>query len=216
MKFKALLCIGAVAYGLAAITANGQSFDAKLISVDPSLTIKGTFDGGTVQNRLAGVANFTTTSQFGNVDFDAFCVEPLATISVGQTLTYEVTSNSQLTNADKVAKLVGGFLSSSQSNADAAAVQWAIWEVTFENSSTFSLSNGNVNVGGSNPSLATRTLGNQYLTNINSYTAANIQYLTNSKFQNMVSFGPVNAIPEPSSLGLLALSSALMLRRKRK
>lgn len=217
MEFKTLLCIGAVASALAAITANGQtSFDAKLISVDPSLTVNGTFNsGGTTQSYQSGVLNFTTTSQFGSFDFDAFCVEPDSNITVGQTLTYTIADNSQLTNSQKVAKLIGGFLSSTQSNADAAAVQWAIWEVTFESSSSFSLSNGNVKVTSTNPSLATQTLGNQYLANLENYTAAEIYYLKNPDFQNMVGYKPLTPVPEPASFGLLAFSGVLLLRRRR-
>ncbi|QTN33526.1 PEP-CTERM sorting domain-containing protein [Akkermansiaceae bacterium] len=66
------------------------------------------------------------------------------------------------------------------------------------------------------PSSSTRALANQYLTNINSYSAANITYLTNSKYQNMVGFSGSKAIPEPATLGLVALSGLMLLRRKRK
>ncbi len=217
MKIKALLCIGAAAYAVAAITANGQSIEITLNSISPALSVNGTFNnGGTTQNYTSGINNFTTSASTGSIDFDAFCVEPSAFITVGETLTYELTDNSQLTNSQKVAKLVGGYLGSTMSNEAAAAFQWAIWEVTSENSaSSFSLNDGNVRISGTNPSVNTRNLANQYLANINSYDSAEIYYLTNSKKQNMVGFKPGTAVPEPSSLGLLVLSGALLLRRKR-
>lgn len=216
MKHKALLCIGAVAYTLAAFTANGQSIEVKLISIDPSLTVNGTFDDGkTTRNYSSGVLQFTTTSLPSNLDFEAFCVEPSATIAVGQTLTYEVTSTSQLTNSEKVAKLVGGYLGSSKTKEDAAAFQWAIWEVTAENKKSFNLSNGNVRITSSGTNLATQELGNKYLAQIDSFSSADIAYLTNSKFQNMVGFKAGTAVPEPSTFGLAALAGVLLLRRKR-
>jgi len=202
---------------MTAFTANGQTIiQAKLITISPTLTVNGTFNGGTTtKDYLSGVNKFTSTS-FGGLEFDAFCVEPNALIAIGQSLDYTVTPTSSLTNSDKVARLVGAYLGSSKTNADAAAIQWAIWEVTSENSSSLSLSNGNVNVSGSSPSSNTRTLGNQYLANINTFTAANITYLKNSQSQDMVAFSSTKPIPEPASLGMLAISGMLLLRRKRK
>lgn len=214
MKQLALLvCAGAVTFAASVATSYGQSFDAKLVSISPALTVNGTFNnGGTFQNYASGVNNFTS-SDFGGFDFEAFCVEPNSFITVGQTLTYEVTSLSSLTNAEKVSKLIGGFLGSSQSAADAAAVQWAIWEVTTDGvSSPASLSDGPIRVASGE---STQTLGNQYLANIDSYTGAEIYYLTNSEYQNMVGYKHGDVIPEPASLGLVALSGILLLRRKR-
>lgn len=211
MKRKSLLlCAGITTYVISVFAASGQTLQTKLLSISPALSVNGTFNSGaTTANYTSGVNNFANFSD-PLFNFQAFCVEPTAFISVGQTLTYEVTSLSLLTNADKVARLVGGYLASSKTADDAAAVQWAIWEVTAETSLTNSLSNGNVNITSS--SLSTQTLGNNYLANINSYTKANITYLTNSPYQNMVAITP---IPEPASLGLLALSSLTLLRRRR-
>lgn len=211
MKHKALiLCVGAATYTMSAFTASSQTLQAKLLTISPALSVKGTFNGGaTTATYTSGVNNFANLTDPLNA-FEAFCVDANQFISVGQSLTYKVTDLSHLTNADKVARLVGGYLSSSKTAADAAAVQWAIWEVTTSPGTPLSLSNGTVAV--SSASLSTQTLGNQYLANINTFSKANITYLTNSKYQDMVAMTP---IPEPTSLGLLALSCLSLLRRRR-
>jgi hypothetical protein len=211
MKNTALLwCVAFSAYAFSSFAAHSQTLEAKLISISPALSVNGTFNGGsTTANYTSGVNNFVNLSD-SLIEFDAFCVEPTAFISVNQTLTYQVSDLSHLTNADKVARLVGGFLGSSKTAADAAAVQWAIWEVTSDAGNPHNLSNGKVQVSSAN--LSTQTLGNKYLANINNFTKANITYLTNSKYQNMVAFTP---IPEPTTLGLAALSCFTLLRRRR-
>ena len=211
MKHTALLwCVASTAYAFSSFAANGQTLEAKLISISPALSVNGTFNGGsTTANYTSGVNNFVNLSD-SMLEFDAFCVEPTAFISVGQTLTYQVSDLSHLTNADKVARLVGGFLGSSKTAADAAAVQWAIWEVTADAGNPHSLNDGKVQV--TSASLSTQTLGNKYLADINSFTKAKITYLTNSKYQNMVAITP---IPEPTTLGLASLSCLALLRRRR-
>ncbi|MFD2257658.1 thioester domain-containing protein [Luteolibacter algae] len=207
-----LVCVGVVAFSLTAFSAKAQNITATLNEIDPSVSVKGTFDSGnTIGNYTSGVSQFSSSTL--NDDFSAFCVEPNATITVGQTLTYQVTNLSGLTNSDKVAKLVGGYLSSAQTSADAAAIQWAIWEVTSETSSSKNLTNGSVKIYSPNTSVS--ALANTYLANINNYAAADIFYLTNSKYQNMIAWKG-DAVPEPTSLSLLALSGALLMRRKRK
>lgn len=216
MKQKALLiCVGAVASALTAFTAQGQSISVKLESVSPALTVKGTFNSGTLTSYSSGQFNFETNSvPTGNFGFEAFCVEPDATISVGQTLTYTVAPNSSLPRADDIARLVGAYLGSSKSNADAAAIQWAIWEVVAETSSSTSLSNGNVKIGNADSTI--RDLGNTYLANMGSYDKAEFYYLRNDNHQDVIGFDPNQVVPEPATAGLVALSSILLLRRKRK
>ncbi|WP_411826192.1 PEP-CTERM sorting domain-containing protein [Luteolibacter sp. AS25] len=207
MKYKALL--GAVALACTALTGQAQTIQAKLTEISPALSVKGSFDSGNNYSYYtAGVNQFESTSSSG-FDFEAFCVEPDAGITVGDTLSYTVTDLSQLTNSDKIAKVIGGFLASSQNASQAAAAQWAIWELVAETSSSYSLSSNKVKIKSGE---STQALANSYLSNLDSFTAVNLTYLTNSKKQDMITW---DAVPEPSSLSLLALSAGLLFRRKR-
>jgi hypothetical protein len=92
-------------------------------------------------------------------------------------------------------------------------VQWAIWEITTESlsSSQVSLDTGHVRII-SPLNEATALLANDYLSKVNTYTPATLVYLTNSQFQDVVTWNP---IPEPTAAALAALSGLLLLRRRR-
>ncbi len=202
---KLLICAVAVSAALAAVKAQGQNISATLVDIDPVLAVTGTVDNGSTNpTNPAGVLHFN--------EFSAFCVEPTQSISYGETLVYQVQDPSSLGNYDKISRLVGGYLESSKDAANAAAVQWAIWETTNETVSSPSLLDGNVRI--STPiSASTAILANQYLANINTYTPVAITYLSNPTRQDVVTW---NVVPEPGTAGLAALSALLMLRRRRR
>lgn len=201
---KLLMCAVALAAAFAATKAHGQNLTATLTGIVPGLTVKGTFNNGNfIQDYASGLMTFSS--------FTAFCVDPYQDLSYGQTLTYQVQNPSTLANSATIARLVGGYLASSQTDADAAAVQWAIWETTTEALASPSLVNGNVRITAL-ANQSTATLANQYLANVNSFAPVNLTYLTNSTYQDVVTWCPV---PEPASAGLAALSSLLLLRRRR-
>jgi hypothetical protein len=201
---KFFICAISIAAALAAAKSYGQNLTATLITIAPGLPVNGTLDNGNfVQDYPSGVL------QFG--DFEAFCVEPFEDLFYGETLVYSIQGVGLLPNSDQISRLVGGFLASSRSDQEAAAAQWAIWEITTENLLPPSLSDGNVRI--STPvSAATATLGNQYLANINTFAPASLTYLTNVGGQDVVTW---NVIPEPTSFALVALSSGFLLRRRR-
>lgn len=143
--------------------------------------------------------------------FDAFCVEPLQGISLHDEVIYSIASPETLASYDKISRLVGAYLSSSRSDADAAAIQWAIWETTNESSAEANVFNGNTRITGS-MDLDVANRANEYLMNLDSFTPVTLVYLTNHAAQDVVSW---NAIPEPTSLGLAALSGFFLLRRRR-
>jgi PEP-CTERM motif len=201
---KLLICAISIAAAVAAARAGAQTFPATLNGITPGESVNGTLnDGAFVQDYPSGVLDF--------VEFDAFCVEPSQDLGYGETLVYQVQDINLLANYDRIAKLIGGFLSSPKTNADAAAVQWAIWETTTEVLSSPSLFNGNVRIT-TPASQAIADLADQYLANIQSFTPATLTYLTNDGRQDVVTW---NTIPEPSSLGLAALSAAFLFRRRR-
>lgn len=200
---KLLICAISIATAISAAKAKAQNLPATFVSIEPAQLVNGTFDNGSfVQDYPSGVMQFT--------DFEAFCVEPQQGLSIGETLVYQISDIGTLNNSDVIARLIGGYLSSSQDELNAAAVQWAIWETAAELISPPSLTNGNVRI---NPiSQPVADLANQYLANVNNFTPASLTYLSNDTRQNVVTW---NVVPEPASLSMAAFSALLMLRRRR-
>jgi len=207
MKTTLLLCAVGFASALFAGRAQSQTITTTLIEISPNVPVNGSVDGSFFQNYPAGTLLFT--------DFQAFCVEPAQSLGYGQTVTFDVQDPNSLANSVAISKLIGGFLQSSQTALDAAAVQWAIWEVVAELSTTRSLSSGNVVIspgGPSNPDgAAVAALGNQYLAKIDSFSAASILYYTHPDYQDVVTW----VVPEPGSVALASLSALLLFRRRR-
>ena len=197
---KLLLGVAAIAAAFAAASARAQSLPATLNGLGPEMLTSGTYNGVNYETRNAGILRF----DFG----DAFCVDPLQDLSFPETLVYQIQDPLSLANQNTISRLVGGYLASGQTNLDAAAVQWAIWEVAVEGSSTGSLTTGSVRVANS----PVAALANNYLSNVNSYTAVNLTYLTNGTRQDVVTW---NMVPEPGSLTLLGLSALALFRRRR-
>lgn len=205
MKLTKLLLAAGLALSFAA-SAQAQTLSATFDNASPQKTLKGTLNGSSSSNYSAGVMNFTDSDS--NV-FNGFCAEPSQTISNGDFVVYQITDPTTLTSYDSVARLVGGFLASSQTANDSAAVQWAIWEVIAETSNTKNLYSGSVKLSDSS---TVGNLANSYLSNINSFTAAEITYLKAPNHQDIVSW---NVVPEPSTAGLALFSGLLLFRRKR-
>ncbi len=205
---KLLICAVAVAAAFAAVKAQGQNITATLVDISPSLAVTGTIDNGSFfQEYPSGVSHFT--------DFDAFCIEPGQSLAYGETLVYQIQDPSLLITPDRIdriSRLVGGYLASSQSADDAAAVQWAIWETTNETLSSPSLLDGNVRI--STPiSESTASLANQYLANIATYSPVALTYLSNPTRQDVVTW---EVVPEPGIAGLAAFSALMLLHRRRR
>lgn len=207
MTPKLLLCAVGFASFLFVEKAQSQTLVTQLIEINPNVPVNGSVDGSFFQDYPAGPMIFS--------DFQAFCVEPLQSLSYGQTVTYDIQDPANLANSMAIAKLVGAYLASGQTALDGAAIQWAIWEVVAELSPTKSLTDGNVLINPSGPSNingdAVALLGNQYLANIDSYTPATLLYLTNPNDQDVVTW----VIPEPATAGLAALSALMLFRRRR-
>jgi hypothetical protein len=193
-----------VAFGGALVVSRAwsQTLETTFDTLLPGQNVTGTWDNGlTVNDYPAGELQFS--------NLNAFCAEPGVLIGSGP-LIYNIQSPSSLANYDTISRLVGGYLASTGSDAEAAGFQWAIWEVTNEVLLPWNLFDGNVNI--SPVSASTATLANNYLSNVSSFTPAEIVYLTSATSQNIVAW---NIVPEPSSLGLVVLSGVFLLRRRR-
>lgn len=207
---KLLLGVAAIAFGLTA-SAHAQNIQVSITGLTPGVTgISTSYNGGAFESQDAGVLQFN----FGQ----AFCVEPTIPLNYPDTLVYSITDISNLASNDIIAKLVGGYLASNQSNENAAAVQLAIWEVVLDGPLGNSLSSGNLKI--QDPSgLNLISLAETYLTKARNgdYAAVPITYLVNTgegaeHLQNIVTW---STVPEPSSMLLLGLTSLAFLRRKR-
>ena len=201
---KFLFAVISVASTLVSTEANAQNVPATFLGYDNGLIIRGSIDNGTTEwNISSGVSKFST--------FDAFCVQPFEVLNENEAIIYQTQDIALLENSTKISKLVGGYLQSSKSAFEAAAVQWAIWEVVAENILPPSLNDGMVRITGVSANATTvRLRANDYLANVDSFTAAPLTYLTHPDRQNVVVF-----VPEPGSMALFVLSGLLLLRRKR-
>lgn len=177
-----------------------QSVPSTFQGVSPGLSTKGTLDGSTTKVYKAGLMRFDT--------FDGFCVDPHQLIYQNQTVNYtkDLTFSTPAVS-DAIAHLVGGYYASGQTAQDAASIQWAIWEVIVDGVGSTDLTSGNSRV----LDTATANLAESYLQNIGNLPKADVVYMKNVKFQDMVT-----VVPEPSSSLLLSLGACgLLLRRKR-
>jgi hypothetical protein len=205
MKTKLLLCAVGFASFLFAEKAQSQTLVTTFVEINPSVPVYGSINGGYFLDIPSGVSVFT--------DFASFCVDPTQSLSYGQSVIYEIQDPASLVNATLVAKLMGGYLSSSMTALDAAAVQWAIWEVVAELSPTKSLSSGNIVIAPADAEdTAVRSLAETYLQNIDSFQPVEFTYLTNDEHQDVVAYG---VVPEPTTLALSTLSAFLLIRRRR-
>jgi hypothetical protein len=204
MKTKLLLCAVGFASFLLAEKAQSQTLVTTFVEISPNVPVNGSVNGSVFMDYPSGVSVFA--------DFQSFCVDPTQGLTYGQSVIYDIQDPATLVNATLVAKLIGGYLSSAMTALDAAAVQWAIWEVVAEHSSTKSVSEGNVIIsptGSDNAAVA--DLANTYLKNIKDFTPVEFTYLKNDEFQDVV----VYVVPEPATAGLAALSALALFRRRR-
>jgi hypothetical protein len=210
---KLLLCVAAVAATCSLARVHAQNIEVQLIGVNPGINgVSTSYDGTNFQSQDIGILVFDIGP--------AFCVDPTATMNFPDTLIYSVTDPSTLEANDIIAKLIGGYVASNGSALNAAAVQLAIWEVLGDNSTTGSLTSGNIqirNEGSAQPVNDLIALAHDYLANVDSYQAVNLTYLVHTGVgddhrQNVVTW---EVVPEPSSVLLLGLSTLALFRRKR-
>lgn len=203
---KLLLCVAGIAAALASAHSNAQTLTATFLTESPAQSVLGTLPvgGSTYTSYNSGICHFNF--------FDAFCVDPYKYIYYGETVTYNVQNPSTLANSGTISRLVGEYLASSRTSLDAAAAQWAIWEVVVNGTSTPTFSSGAVKIAPTDSAVAAEAL--TYLADAKNYAPAHITYLTNSTTQDMVSF--CTCVPEPTTAMLSAFGVlGLLVRRRR-
>lgn len=199
MKLNCICGIAALTALAAASPISGQTLTDTFISIEPGVSAKGTFDGTNFRFVNSGIVQFT--------GFEAFCIEPLQGISVGEEVTYDIAydySTPEISGA--IAKLTGGYYASGQSDLEAAAAQWAIWELLLDGPAG-SLFTGKAQL----MDLEVAVLANEFLAQLPNLPVTDVMFLTHPTRQDIVT-----TIPEPASLGLLAASCLLLPRRRRR
>ena len=82
MKLKHICCIAVLATIATAASTNGQDLSAEYLGIDPGASIKGTFDGTNYRFVHSGLVQFD--------GFEAFCIEPIQGISIGEVVDYDL------------------------------------------------------------------------------------------------------------------------------
>ncbi len=161
----------------------------------------------------AGLLEFATSD---SKSFTAYCVE-LGQYTSSAFQTYQVGSfiGAQNTNLQN---LLSASYASVDTNAERAAFQLAVWELTHESKvGTFSVTDGIKDKDGQGFNLNSSSVGySSLITQANSYLDAGAAYtgsglyqiekLSNENHQDLLRFNalpPVTAVPEPSSYALL-------------
>lgn len=200
MKLHSICCITVFATMATAGQALAQDLTGTYLRIEPGISVKGAYDGSNFSFIQSGLARFD--------GFEAFCIEPKQGITIGDVVDYGVSFTASTTElTESISKLVGNFYASGMSANEAAATQWAIWEVVLDGAGG-SLLTGEAQV--QNSGIA--GLANSYIDQLPNMPVADVTFLSNPQRQDMVS---LNAIPEPATLGLFALAGLLLFRRTR-
>lgn len=148
------------------------------------------------------------------VSYLTYCVDLLHGLSVPGL--YTVSPLSQIFNATQETNIVKILANTNATNADtSAAIQLAIWEVAFDNSS--SVTAGAFHVAGGNSAAAT-ALANSYLSQLGSWTTqgrtATLLYSQTNQSQVFL-----NAVPESATWGMMIVGFGIVgasMRRRAK
>lgn len=196
--------------------------------LNPSGTIRATATGGSFQNITAGAFILEADYNDGNgfVPLVTYCIEPTQTVGFGVNppdttgLTHDLTllrtySPFNDTERNFLETLwFHAFDVSLTSSRKAAAFQMLVWEITSDD--VFNLNSGDFKVDHVNSAFTDDAydIASQWSDNIfnNLWTGSTTLYvLSNPDSQNFLT-----TVPEPASVGLLALGGMLLTLRRRR
>lgn len=216
-------------------TLTGYEFSSKKDVVDVNVDLKGSGVFGWWGGASGEVAAGGYSGKWAdNTSFVAFCVDLLQAYKpFGHAATYtEGTFGATVTN--NLTSLANKYYSSVNDAVSSAAFQVAVWEIVSEKSSHFNLDQGKFEADPvwngflwmghyDADSKAAIGLAKTWLAGVNDDSVLatgdySLQYLKHGKYQDLVVFTQIAAVPEPATYGMLLLGMgvvAFVSRRRR-
>lgn len=203
------LSVGAFAFPTLQLTGTGKGGNVKV-----SLN-----SGGNYNSFFAGEMKLKLNTGSSVTNFSGFCTDSDIHVS-GSAWNVTITDTSNLDpNGARIANLVNTYLPgiiASGSNDQARALQLVIWELSEESSSTFDLTTGSFRAKSTDDgalSAGTLSAATTYLSNMGTSVAP--FYMSGFNGNNQLSQNMVAPVPEPASMGALALGVIGLVRRRR-
>ncbi len=236
-----------VAAGAAALSFAGAASATEMLDIKSVSTIHGSQYGNRysaivnapavnpakkVKNVNALLSPQQITGSFDDGEMTtlkAFCIELSQTSHKGSfevvTLSDYLAGKGKSGSYDVIAGLVSTYGTGENSALVDAAVQLAVWEAFYETGSSFDVSKGafassNWSDKTWKGSSAVRDLANSFLSptaGLTIDTSLNFYVATNSKYQDLLFFGPRPAVPEPATWAMMIIGFGLVggtLRRR--
>ncbi|WP_334108301.1 PEP-CTERM sorting domain-containing protein [Methylobacillus sp.] len=231
LNFKGTMA-GAVLVGMSVVSQAAFADNAKVTKFEYSdvVDVKISSNSGKSWNTVQAGAYQGT---FANGDsFAAFCIEISQNLAPwGSTVSYTDGSSVYAKFTDSLTSLANKYYSFVDDAVSSAAFQIAIWEIVTEDKKGLNLDKGTFRADNTtmqvkngwlgwktvdNPdSLAAVTLAQTWLAGLGDDSIADtgnysLEYLKNKKYQDLVIFTPIAAVPEPSTYGMLLLGMGLV------
>jgi PEP-CTERM motif len=224
MKYLPLVGVLAIASPAFGITVNMTDFTftpPSVVTVNDANDAANNYGGvaGQFSGAMGSAGNRTgrTASASASTSFTAYCVELSQNFAFSVDYDYTMVSGLSYFGADKASDLSRLFFAAQNFVVDgitSAALQAAVWEIVYEDASSYDLGSGTFTGSGNASAFATV---NSFLTKLDSYSDAYYQLgvLVNGQRQNFVVPTPV---PEPGTWALMAagLGALGFIARRRK